>query len=136
LNDKESQNQAVSVITFYEMIGGFIGINILYLIIGETTNLDLIHIPSTDIIYLLILGTICTAGAFVVIVDLIKRLGAFQVLLAINMEPVYGILAAFLIFGDSEKMTLGFYIGAVIIIIAVFLHPILKKKIKKTAIRD
>jgi len=135
LNDKEAQNQAASVITFYEMIGGFIGINILYLIMGKTSSLDLIHIPSNDIIYLIILGTICTAGAFVVIVNLIKKLGAFHVLLAINMEPIYGIFAAFLIFGESEKMTLGFYIGAIIIIIAVFLHPLLKKRIKKAAIK-
>lgn len=131
LNDKASQKQAVSVITFYEMIGGFIGVNILYFSMGKTSGLDLVHVSSNDIIYLLILGTICTAGAFVVIVNLIKRLGAFQVLLAINLEPVYGILAAFIIFGESEKMTLGFYIGAIIITIAIFLHPLLKKRIKK-----
>jgi drug/metabolite transporter (DMT)-like permease len=134
LNDKHAKKEiAVNIMTFYEMLGGFIGVNILFLLMGEKLALHPSHFEGYDMVYLLILGTVCTAGAFVLIIDLIKRLGAFTVLLAINLEPVYGILAAFLIFGDSEKMTLGFYIGALIIIIAVFLHPFFSKRIQKKA---
>jgi drug/metabolite transporter (DMT)-like permease len=44
------------------------------------------------------------------------------------MEPIYGIIMAYFIFGESEKMTSGFYIGGALILLSVVLHPFLKKK--------
>ena len=56
-----------------------------------------------------------------------KKLSAFSVNLTINMEPVYGIILAVLIFGEKEKMQAEFYIGAAIILLSVLAHPILSK---------
>jgi len=53
-----------------------------------------------------------------------KRLTAFAVNLTVNLEPVYGILLAVLIFGEKEKMTGGFYLGTLIILLAVCLYPL------------
>jgi drug/metabolite transporter (DMT)-like permease len=58
-----------------------------------------------------------------------RELSAFRVALITNLEPVYGILMAFLFFGDMNKMTLGFWIGALIILSTIFLFPIAQKQI-------
>ncbi|TRX70766.1 DMT family transporter [Carboxylicivirga sp. M1479] len=113
-------------ISFYEMISGFISIGVFLLLTDVLPN-NLLMPNSTDIIYILILGIACTAYAFVVAVDVMKVLSAYTVVLAINMEPVYGILLAFAIFGQSEFMSGGFYIGTLVILAAVFLHPVIVK---------
>jgi drug/metabolite transporter (DMT)-like permease len=117
-------------ISFYEMISGFISIGI-FLVITDVLPANLLKPNTSDIIFLLILGIACTAYAFVVAVDVMKILSAYSVVLAINMEPVYGILLAFLFFGQSELMSMGFYLGTIVILAAVFLHPILEKKFIK-----
>ncbi|MCU4157298.1 DMT family transporter [Carboxylicivirga sp. A043] len=117
-------------ISFYEMISGFISIGFFLLFI-DVLPYNLLMPTTTDIIYILILGIACTAYAFVVAVDVMKVLSAYTVVLAINMEPVYGILLAFAIFGQSEFMSGGFYIGTLVILAAVFLHPVIERFQKK-----
>ncbi|MBK3519679.1 DMT family transporter [Carboxylicivirga marina] len=113
-------------ISFYEMISGFISIGI-FLIFTDILPHNLLMPNTMDVIYILILGIACTAYAFVVAVDVMKVLSAYTVVLAINMEPVYGILLAFFIFGQSEFMSGGFYIGTLVILAAVFVHPIIMR---------
>jgi drug/metabolite transporter (DMT)-like permease len=72
-----------------------------------------------------VLAGVCTVYAFSSSVELMKRLSAFVVNLTINLEPVYGILLAVLIFGNEEKMSLGFYLGTVVILFSVLIHPVL-----------
>ena len=78
-----------------------------------------------DWFWLFILGGVCTVYAFSVSVELMKRVSVFTVNLTINLEPVYGIVLAVLIFGEREKMTPQFYLGTLIILISVLLYPIL-----------
>ncbi len=78
-----------------------------------------------DWLWLLILGGVCTVYAFSVSVDLMKRLPVFSINLTINLEPVYGILLAVLVFGEKEKMTPQFYFGTLIILISVLIYPVL-----------
>jgi len=117
-------------ISFYEMISGFVSISV-FLIIKETLPHKLLTPNSMDVVYILILGVACTAYAFVVAVDVMKVLSAYTVVLAINMEPVYGILLAWLIFGQTELMSSGFYMGTLVILAAVFLYPIMAKMKKE-----
>jgi drug/metabolite transporter (DMT)-like permease len=51
-------------------------------------------------------------------------------ILTVNLEPVYGILLAVLIFNDRERMTAGFYIGTLVILLAVLAYPFLLKNEK------
>jgi drug/metabolite transporter (DMT)-like permease len=85
---------------------------------------------QSDLLYLLLLGVVCTAIAYVLGVAVMRELSAFTVALTTNMEPVYGIILALLIFGQKETMSTGFYFGAVIVLTAVFIYPYLKTKIK------
>ena len=123
LNKKMIVHQKASVISFYEMMGGLSCITI-YLLVSGWGKFPL-SIPSpADFICLLALGIICTAYAFAVQVKIMKHLSAYIVALTINLEPVYGILMAYFLFGDTEHMTGGFYFGTTIILISVLGFPL------------
>lgn len=124
------REERARIISFYEMVGGFLGISIYFLITQKLG--EVLVIPSiSDAVYLLILGLICTAFAFVVSVEVLKHLSPFTSTISINMEPVYSIILALLIFGDSEKMTSGFYLGATLIMGTIFANAGLKAYFKK-----
>ena len=123
LNKKLIIHQKATVISFYEMIGGVAGITI-YLLVKDWSKNPFFIPTKTDLICLLILGIICTSYAFTMQVALMKHLSAYVVSLTINLEPVYGIIMAYFIFGESEHMTVGFYFGTLIILMSVIGYPI------------
>ena len=114
-------------ISFYELIGGLITITLL-LIINNDFNLDLFNLQPSDLGWLLILGTICTAYAFVISVDVMKHLSPYSLMLSINMEPIYGIVLAILILNESNDMSFEFYIGFLMIFVSIILNGIFKLK--------
>ena len=128
LNRNISRRWNPALISFYEMIGGFLGISLLFIFSG-TIFMHLTSLDLRDFIWILILGFLCTSYAFAAIVEIMKELSAYTVVLAINLEPVYGIILAFFIFGEAERMSGGFYLGTLIIIISVFSYPYLKRKV-------
>jgi drug/metabolite transporter (DMT)-like permease len=114
-------------ISFYEMGSGFLWITLYLVISGELKSG--IPLPAMmDWVWLLILGIVCTSYAFVVSVEVMKVVSAYYVSLAINMEPVYGIILASLIFKKSEFMSMQFYIGTAIIMLTVFIFSYINYK--------
>ena len=133
INAKQVKNREASIIGFYELMGAFFWVS-LYLLFNNGFNIQM-KLQSSDLLYLLILGTICTSVAYVAGVSVMKELSAFRVALITNLEPVYAILLALIIFGKEEQMTGGFYIGASIILSTIFLYPMVKNKIIKRKLR-
>ena len=80
-----------------------------------------------DLMWLLLFSSVCTVWAYAGYMDVLRRLSMFTVNVIYNLEPIYGILLAAAIFGQSEYMSPGFYIGAGIIIGSVILVPWLEK---------
>ncbi|MGV3705123.1 MAG: DMT family transporter [Arcticibacter sp.] len=129
INSRQVQKHPASLISFYEMIGAFIWLSIyMFATGGFDSGLKLV---ASDFIYLMLLGTVCTSLAYVAGVSVMRELSAFRVALITNLEPVYGIVLAFIFFGSREHMTLGFYAGATMIMGAIFLYPYLRNKIEK-----
>ncbi len=118
------------VISFYELIGGFAGISMFMIPYGVNHTLNF-NLSLMDFVWILILAWVCTSYAFAASVAVMKTLSAYNVVLTINLEPIYGILLAHLIFGDSELMTGGFYVGTGIMLLAVFIYPVLKRVLKR-----
>jgi drug/metabolite transporter (DMT)-like permease len=129
INSTFVQKTDAKIIGFYEMAGAFFWIT-LYRLFDGSLQTETFHLAESDWIFLVLLGTICTALAYVAGVSVMRTLSAFRVALITNLEPVYGIILAFLFFGNKEKMTLGFYVGAVLILGAVFLYPVYKSRKK------
>lgn len=116
-------------ISFFEMISAC-------LIIGAVAWYSGTLPPPSKVLvsdwqYLLVLAIACTSYAFAAMVYLMRHLSAFDVTLAINMEPIYGIILAWSIFGESEQMDGGFYVGAAIIIASVLGYPWYQMKQRK-----
>ena len=133
LNAQISRRYHHHLITYYEMIGACLVIVLIlpfYSYYYTSDGLDIIP-TGMDWIYLIILALVCTVYGWSEYVELMKRLTPFSVNLALNLEPIYGILFAVIIFGDSEKMNLGFYFGAFIILAAIFIYPMISKKSKR-----
>lgn len=130
LNGKLAKsNEAVSL-SFYELLGGFLGIT-FYLLISAKFNNELFFIPLSDWFYLLLLGIICTAFAFVGSVLVMKQLSPYTVVITTNLEPVYTILLAYFIFGEREKMNIQFYLGTVFILLILFANAYFKSQLRK-----
>ncbi|MCC7454805.1 MAG: DMT family transporter [Crocinitomix sp.] len=131
LNGKYVKTVPTFEITKYEMLGGFV---LMFVVLLATNNINrnLLDVTPQDWIYLSILGLICTTGAFLVCVWLMKFLSPFTVSMSLNMEPIYSILIV-VILGwfrgiAPEQMSMGFYIGTVIILGSIFLNAYLKRK--------
>jgi len=120
------------VLSFYQLLFGLLGISIYLLITGGFT-VEFFQLDNSDWFYLIVLATICTAYAFAASIDLMKHLSPYTIMLSINLEPVYGIILALLVFGEKEKMNTNFYFGAFIILGIIILNSLLKirKRAKK-----
>jgi len=127
INGRAVQQNSATVITVYEIVGGLLVLSGFMLFSGYFSN-ELIPRQGNDFIYLLILAVVCTAYPFIESVRIMKQLSPFTVVLTINLEPVYGIIMAFFILGEKEKMTSGFYLGALIILFTVFANAYVKKR--------
>ena len=126
LNSSYVKQHSVIKMAFYEMCGACLFL--LAVAIGYRDQGGLPWPSDRDWIYLLILGTLCTSVAFVASIYVMKKLSAFTVALVTNLEPIYGVLIALAIFKEKEFMQPGFYLGSAILLAAVFVHPIAKKK--------
>lgn len=125
INGKLVGQASSYTISLYELLGGFITLSFI-LILSNDFNTELFVLKNNDFLWLLILGTICTAYAFVVSVDVMKYLSPYSLMLSINMEPIYGILLASLFLNESKNMSYQFYVGFSFIFLAVILNGILK----------
>ncbi|MBX9806925.1 MAG: DMT family transporter [Flavobacteriaceae bacterium] len=125
MNGKLIEKHEPSVITFYEFLAGVFFITIYFLFTNKF-NVDFFILTASDWVYLLILSSICTAYAFTASVKVMRILSPYTVMLTTSLEPVYGIFLAYFIIGGKEKMSVEFYIGAVLIVITVILNGILK----------
>jgi len=125
INGKFAVKYKASVISFYELLSGTFCITV-FLAISGSFDTTFFKLSSNDWIYLVILASICTAYAFIASIHVMKWLSPYTVMLTINMEPVYGIILALMILGDSENMSPQFYYGASIILVTVAANGILK----------
>lgn len=136
INGKLARKKNAAVISFYELSAGTLAISfyLFFMSISETGSsgfsAEFFDVSLQDWAYLFLLSSVCTAYAFIASVAVMRHLSPYTVMLTINLEPVYGILLAFLIFEDDEKMAPGFYYGAGIILVTVVLNGILKTRRK------
>ena len=126
-NAKYIKKVGAEKITMIEMLAGVLIISCVFLIQQDYTVFTSL-ISVADFSYLLILGTLCTAMVFVWMTEIMKHITPYSLIMAVNLEPIYSIILALVIFGDSELMSNSFYVGSSVIIGIVFLEGYLKNK--------
>ena len=128
LNGVLIKTHDASNISLVELLTASAAIFILLFFTGEV-NWELFVLSSQDWFWITILALVATSFAFIAFTSVMKVLTPFTTSVAINLEPIYSIILAVMIFGEEEIMGTRFYIGASIIIGAVMLNTILKRKI-------
>tara|TARA_B100001093_G_scaffold303515_1_gene289446 strand:+ start:155 stop:925 length:771 start_codon:yes stop_codon:yes gene_type:complete len=131
LNGLLIKNDKAYKISFYEFLFGVIFISVFLIITGKLDDLFIESFFSVNYLYIFILGVVCTAYAFIAAVYLLNYITPYSAVITYNLEPIYGIILALIIFGESEQMSFNFYMGLLLILLSVFLNFYLKKYNKK-----
>ncbi len=135
LNKKHMKNHNPITMTFLELGAGFVFITaLLPVYLHYFPEAKLMPDPK-DWAWLVILALVCTSVAYVLALVALKQLSAFTANLAINLEPVYGILLAIPIFQEHKELDAGFYLGTGLILFSVFLYPVIRRIQRKRAER-
>lgn len=132
LNKQLLEKVQVDTLITYELSGGFLTLTILLPFYLDRFPPHHFWPTLTDFGWLLFLAWFCTVWAFQLSSYALKKISAFTVNLAYNLEPVYGILLAFLVYKENKFLGWNFYVGLAIIVLAVFLQMV---RVYRTRIR-
>jgi drug/metabolite transporter (DMT)-like permease len=135
LNKKQVENTAPKTMMLYELGGGFFILTLvmpLYLKIFPTEHL---YPNVKDGIWLLLLSWFCTILAMDLSLQALKKVTAFTQNLTLNLEPVYGIILAFVVYKENEYLSDGFYFGFALILLAVVLQMLRIVRSRKKQIK-
>ncbi|KGO84628.1 permease [Flavobacterium rivuli WB 3.3-2 = DSM 21788] len=127
INGKFAKEYNPVTISLYELLGGIFFFSLYLFFTGQFTQ-EFFTLSQWDWLWLFILGSFCTAYAQIAAVKVMKFISAYTMMLTINLEPVYGIILALIVFKTDEQMGYTFYIGAAIILITVIINGVLKNK--------
>ena len=124
-----------AVITCYELSGGLIFISLYILITGgfndRTGTGSFFILPSTDYFFLSLLAVIGTAFPFIASTNLLKKISPYTMTLTVNLETVYGIILAAIIFKEHQQLTMLFYVATGVILLVILLNAMLKNYLSK-----
>ncbi len=115
-------------ITFVEIATGFVLLSAImpvYLHYLPETDLQ----PSgMDVINLILFSALCTVVPFTLSLYCMRHISVFTASITLNLEPVYGIIMAILLFQENAHLETGFYIGTLLIMAVVFINPFIQKR--------
>jgi drug/metabolite transporter (DMT)-like permease len=121
-NKKLLRRVAPRTLTFYELGGGLLALSIMIPFYLQYFPAAYYLPTGRDWLWLLVLAWFCTVLSFDLQLNALKKISAFTANLTYNLEPVYGILLAFIFFHENEFLNGGFYAGLALIIAAVVLQ--------------
>lgn len=129
INSKLVHQVNAYAITFYEMLGACVLVLLFMPLYVQLPMIDQINLTPTtsDWFYIAIMAWACSVYAFSASINLSKKISVFMIQLALNLEPLYGIVLALLVFGQQEVMNWQFYVGTAIVLSAVIIYPMLKR---------
>jgi drug/metabolite transporter (DMT)-like permease len=117
-------------IIFYEIFCGWFVLAVFYMFTGQIFQMS--EINYRDLALICLLASVFTAFPMLESVKLMKYISPFTLILTVNLEPVYGIILAFFIFGESEEMSPIFYVASGVMILAIIVNGLMKaRKTKK-----
>ena len=127
LNGRFARTYPPKAVAIHEMLGGWLGVVPVWLFLGVSGSG--FHVPTLqDLGWILVLALVCTAYPFLASIRLMKQISAFTLVLTVNLEPLYGIAFARLIFGESEHMSDAFYVGTLMILLSLLINGWLKSR--------
>jgi drug/metabolite transporter (DMT)-like permease len=129
LNRGLLQTMGVESATRYQLSGGFIFLSLLLPFYLHLFPVAYFFPTFSDWMWLLFLGLVCTVLAYSLGMKALQKIPAFTVNLTYNLEPIYGISLAFLIYREDKSVSKGFYYGLALIILAIVLQMVRLRRI-------
>lgn len=126
MNGKLGKTYEPGLISFYELLSAFLWMTIYNAAAGEFTA-DKMTLHDYDLLWLLLLSFVCTSLTMVISINIMKTISPYTLVLTVNLESVYSIVLAFVIFGNDEKMSLPFYLCTLGIFATVLANAWCKK---------
>ncbi|NRR93418.1 EamA family transporter [Winogradskyella undariae] len=136
INGRFIEKHDATVISFYEFLCGVLFLTVFILLSGKTFNAEFFTLSGSDWVYLFILASICTAYAFIGSVEVMRFISPFTVILSYNLEPVYSIAMALMLFPEKEMMSPQFYLGAILVLVTVLFDAIFKNYMRRKSKTD
>lgn len=131
-NGKMAGKTAAGNVIFYEIFGGSLVILLYFVLSGQGAELlDISIISWKDFSLILLLSSLFTAYPMLEAQNLMKYISPFTLILTVNLEPIYGIILAYFIFGASEHMAPVFYIASAVMLLSIFVNGYIKSRKKK-----
>ena len=124
LNKPVMKRHTSNTMLFYELLGGLIVTSIILPVYLNFANIHTIVPTTHDLFYLLILSICCTVWLYKLQIQVLRKLSAFTVNLTYNLEPVYTIILAMIIFKEAKELNWAFFTGLGLIILSVVLQTI------------
>ena len=122
LNKKIVDNYQPEQITLYQLSGGFVGLTVL-MPLFQTFFPEEWSVPgTTDWLWLVVLSWVCTIFTFFLYIRALKKVSAFTINMTLTLEPIYGIILAFILYKENKEVSRWFYIGFALIAVAVVFH--------------
>ena len=118
----------VETMLTWQQTGGLVTLSVLLPFYLQRFPVESFFPGLEDLLWLLVLSWFCSVIAFQFSSNALKRLSAFTVNLTFNLEPVYGILLAFIVYRENKLLSKWFYIGFAIIAAALIIHALLIAK--------
>ncbi|MBK1818365.1 DMT family transporter [Luteolibacter yonseiensis] len=127
-------NHDPALMVAWEMAGACLTCLLGLLVFEGRTGLEnLMKWQRLDWLWLLFLAWVCTVFAHGFHIHLLRKFSAYTVNLALNLEPVYGIAAAAVLFGEHRQLHVGFFIGTATILLANLLHPLVLRRVGRSS---
>lgn len=127
-NERLVRHYDSRLINYYQMVGGAIGLGILMPVYLHFFPVQSLMPSMQDIAYLFLLASFCTVLLYIMFAETLKRIPAFTVNLSFNLEPVYSIALAFLIFKEGKELNFSFYIGLLFVMLSVLMQTFFSMK--------
>lgn len=135
LNKRYATDDPPEAVTLIQMTAGALAIALgASVVFGVDQTL---RVPdATDLGWLWVLAIVCTLLPFMLWLQALRHVSAFTTQLTLNLEPVYAIVLAALLFHEYRQLTPSFYVGVAVIIATVFLQPWLTARLQRPAGRS
>lgn len=135
LNKKIVDRYAAEQITLYQLSGGFIGLSLFMPLYAYLFPADKLTPAPYDCLWLVLLSWVCTIFTFFLYIRSLKKVSAFTINMVLTLEPVYGIILAFIFYKENRLFSNWFYVGFTLITLGVLFHMwrLLRPAQKKSA---
>ena len=118
------QRMNAETLMTYELSGGVISLTLILPFYLQLFPAEYLWPSASDWGWLFVLAWICSVWAFQLSANALRKISAFTVNLSYNLEPVYGILLAFIIYKENKYLDISFYVGFFLILLAVLLQTV------------